>query len=735
MVAMFAVALCIQLHVAATVRRLQVREDVQIMKKPFSSREPPTLELVASSRNVGGPEPRSDSLVVGNSYDRTAYLDFRLPGLAKTQAAGAKVDRAELVFYQSRRNCMQDANGTHELYHVPNPFLRARPALGDKLGEWQPAVDWFTADVTTKLSSAAVFSSNMNFAISTKGRAKSYCKYASERSNNHMHMPRLWLWLSSIRATPVHTAGLPDFSYVGYHQGDVAVPSVRYRQGWKVFRVDNAVGNDDEARILSATAEAQEYARNHEDKGAVVKFGPGTYRMNRKGSLHQNVTIHMSQSRVIWQGEVTRKDRTTIFMEMPHDSKDGSLWNVAPKIIFGEARRHEHLCKVTAKAQKGSRMLSVGSISKLSNQQWIQVRASVRPGSEAYEDLTEHQSSNFTHKWTNVKKSIKICSYHQIKRILNDTHVELVQPLHVTVDSPQHFEVRSWEPITEVGVERIRFLGGWDPTSPHFQGGFRHHGSAIQDFGFSPLRFQNVAHGYVRDVIMENVNSGLIMKSTASCSVLRYRVQGHQGHIALTIQMGSHNYVGFSDDIAGQWHTFGASKPSSGNVIHRTTWQARTSPDFHGSMPHTTLLDVVRGGWNGRYGGAIQNMPNHLGGLVLWNIHTVADLTADGFVSIDGEKAQNRNPAFLNPTIKGWYGAVLQLPDFPTASAFQGESYAWPVQPESLYETQLATRRGGSLPQWLSEEKEKWDALEMEKVHALEKTPAGLCSTGHVSSS
>lgn len=73
-------------------------------------------------------------------------------------------------------------------------------------------------------------------------------------------------------------------------------------------------------------------------------------------------------------------------------------------------------------------------------------------------------------------------------------------------------------------------------------------------------------------------------------------------------------------DFSYAWHSVGVANTSMNTVIWRVSFPANTCFESHSSQPRNTLLDCVEGGLlNNRGGGAIENMPNHMQNLVLWN--------------------------------------------------------------------------------------------------------------------
>lgn len=163
--------------------------------------------------------------------------------------------------------------------------------------------------------------------------------------------------------------------------------------------------------------------------------------------------------------------------------------------------------------------------------------------------------------------------------------------------------------------------------------------------------------------------------------------------------------VALSDDRASHWHGPGMGYQSAGTVYWRHRYNSDTSWDSHSSTPYATLLDAVEGGMKyGRSGGTLEGMPNHLRHFVLWNFqHTGTAVTDYDFWRTD----PNNRDRYLNPIIVGFHGSDST---FVTSHLELLESLGSAVEPESLFEAQLALRHG-AVPAWLENAKVEWDLL------------------------
>jgi hypothetical protein len=141
------------------------------------------------------------------------------------------------------------------------------------------------------------------------------------------------------------------------------------------------------------------------------------------------------------------------------------------------------------------------------------------------------------------------------------------------------------------------------------------------------------------------------------------------------------------------WHSFGASHGSMNTVIWRCAYPSTTCFESHSSQPRNTLLDCVEGGlMQNRGGGSLENMPNHMQGLVLWNYQQTNEPIRD----FEFWPIKNIWWKIPNPVIIGFSGRTSFKKDEVGYMKSIGEK----VSPNSLYEAQLELRVG-QIPDWL----------------------------------
>jgi len=277
---------------------------------------------------------------------------------------------------------------------------------------------------------------------------------------------------------------------------------------------------------------------------------------------------------------------------------------------------------------------------------------------------------------------------YQVKSVQNSI-ITLVSPIIYPIDPKHNWELSKYANNTEVGIEGIAFVGNWKQK-------FVHHGSATDDSGWSLIQFAKTTNSWIRNCRFTDVNIALQVSGGANLSVLNCVINGNPGHEAIYNGGGTNVFFGKLVDESGMWHSFGVNGFATNTVLYKVTYPANTCFESHSSQPRNTLLDCVTGGLSmGRAGGALQNMPNHLSGLIFWNYKQTNDAITnfDFWPTVD--KTQWWRMPY--PVIVGYHGANTS---FIKSHLKYSESLGKPVTPPSLYEAQLELRLQ-QLPDWL----------------------------------
>ncbi|HLD54247.1 MAG TPA: DUF4955 domain-containing protein [Sediminibacterium sp.] len=474
---------------------------------------------------------------------------------------------------------------------------------------------------------------------------------------------------------------LPNFSYVGYHHGEKAIPDVKA----KVFDVTKfgAIPNDaisDKQAIEKTIAEATK------NGGGIVYFPKGRFLINEDGDNHTPIKINCSN--IVFRGSGAGKNGTELFMKNKLDPADpAKMWTTPSMIQFNTSAKNINIGQVVSPAAKGSFNIEANNVKDLKAGDWIYLEMkSTDPNLLKYEigDLKADDT------WTYIlNEGVHVKVVHQVKSVSNNT-LTLVSPIIYPIDPKHKWEVYKYSHNTEVGIEEIAFVGNWKDK-------FVHHGSATDDSGWSLIQFSKTTNSWIRNTRFTDVNVAVQIGGGANISVLNCLIDGNPGHEAI-FNLGATNVLlGNLVDKAGMWHSYGVNGFSTNTVLYNVTYPPTTCFESHSSQPRNTLLDNVTGGLlSGRAGGALFNMPNHLSGLVFWNYKQTNEAVSNfDFWPTVEENKWWRMPF---PILVGYHGANTS---FVKSHLKYAESMGERVNPSSLYEAQLLLRLG-QLPQWLT---------------------------------
>jgi hypothetical protein len=293
-----------------------------------------------------------------------------------------------------------------------------------------------------------------------------------------------------------------------------------------------------------------------------------------------------------------------------------------------------------------------------------------------------------------MNKGVDVKLYYQIKKIDKGV-ITLQAPIAYNIDPKYQWEVLKFAHSQEVGIEDIAFAGSWKEK-------FVHHRSCMDDSGWTLFRFSRCVNSWITNCRFTDCSVGAIIMQSANISVVNCTVTGNGGHEAITSNNATNILFAKLRDEASMWHSFGSSHGATNTVIWRCVYPSTTCFESHSSQPRNTLLDLVQGGMmQNRGGGAVENMPNHMEGLVMWNYQQTNDAVKDfEFWPLGYQYWKIPNPVIVGYESKGTTFKKEQVGYLESLGQF--------VQPNSLYEGQLQLRLK-KLPHWLNALKEYTD--------------------------
>lgn len=549
---------------------------------------------------------------------------------------------------------------------------------------------------------------------------------------------------------------LLDFSYAGYMHGEVAPPDVmidfdtpltdaagnKYYNGYltggaqgsaiyKVYNVEDygADGNDefsDRPALIKILKEAMKCTEESADNGkslryyiggnkanAIIYFPVGKYIL-RGGDDTETIetieTLRLTMGNIIFKG--AGRNKTTIEMAVQNNPTSTDMWSTPNLIEFKNNNGLGNLTTVTGDAEKGTFSIEVASTSGINVGDWVCVSLVNNDPALVAEELAPHETSS---NWTELNDNgVQIYDYHQVKHISGNT-LTFYEPIMRKIEAKWGWKVNQYPHYENVGVEDLTFMG-------HSKPDFKHHGSADDDGAFKPIQMIRLTNSWMRRVNFESVSEAHSFVSCANVSAYDIEISGNRGHSAIRSQASSRVFIGKVYDHsngyiavnsggnqlgdymegAGQYHGCGVSKQSMGAVIWNVRWGDDSCFESHATQPRATLIDRCQGGFVAwREGGDINQLPNHLNDLTIWNMQATKVVYDPGWngkwIWWDDNNQWWKN---LPPVIVGWSGETVSF-DTSENQIKYFESLNAPVSPNSLYEAQLKLRLG-YVPAWLN---------------------------------
>jgi len=501
------------------------------------------------------------------------------------------------------------------------------------------------------------------------------------------------LWDNFVEAKEKgETPTLPDFSYAGYAFMQEPIPDVE----GPVFDITDygAVPNDGKSdqQAIQAAIHAAENAG-----GGVVFFPKGRYLVNTNDDPGGIENIKIAGHGIVLRGEGNRPGGTEIVMvNYLEEQTPGEKWTVPFMFEWVQgAQSWDNWGRLTASVSRESMCIQVDEIKPgIKPGALIMLRLKIK--NKAHKDFfiapythdeewANHWNLNVPHEVASVDEAAnEIC---------------FKEPIHLDIDINQPYNegddawrLRPYLPWEKAGVKDIRFIGNWKDE-------FVHHQDYIHDGGWSAVSMSGVKDGWIRRCTFVNMNRSIDIGNSFRMSVLDVEITGNGGHHSVQTNQGYGNLVGLVKETANNWHGTSIAHGAEGHV----RWHVQNSEailDAHGNGPHASLLDDSQGGCAMRDGGATTNLPNHFGEFVLWNYKS-NQAKSDVSYWDKSERA-----FYAHPIIVGIHGEPVTYDESTLALL---ESPGTPVEPQSLFEAQVKLRLG-SVPAWLTEMKENFDA-------------------------
>jgi len=456
---------------------------------------------------------------------------------------------------------------------------------------------------------------------------------------------------------------LPDFSYAGYHYGELPIPVI-------TDHIINVTQNGIKSNTMKdQTKEVQQLIdKVGASGGGVLYFPKGVYYFNMNPREKQFLQINYSN--IVLRGEVNDKNGTVFFDGNPLTQDDASPW-LSPALIQtaknlqdsksfwgidypknegnhseiistkagtvnGEIQQAQILTQIIKNAKKGERTLYLKSTEHLKLNDYILLGLF---NSDTTGTLIKNIISP-VQKFYDFEVSAKSAgpdsapSYQWLVQIedIGKNKITLKQPLRRDFDLKYGPVLAKAEMLTEIGIENIHIKSAW-------AGYYCHHGcegsSAYQshemDYGWNAINFCRVANGWIKNVTLENFTSPIYLLDSRNVTVNGLEFIGFDGHSGVKVY--SHTCDNLIENLNFKnnfTHVLSGEGNAYGNVFRNINYKAVSGKpglfDFHGfsdkrfSPPAENLFENIKGLNKISGGGAANNLPHTANFNTWWNV-------------------------------------------------------------------------------------------------------------------
>lgn len=492
-------------------------------------------------------------------------------------------------------------------------------------------------------------------------------------------------WIDFVEAKANGTKPLlPDFSYSGYQFSEKEIPDV---SGWARFDVTDYGAIPDEEGYDDAGIQAAIDAAEASSEPAVVFFPPGRYIISADNDIEKFITVNRSD--IVLKGSGAGDGGTEIFMDKMRVSN--GHW----QILFRPDRINtQTLTSITEPAERNDFTVTVADVGQLEVGQSVTIsHRSLEFAREYYGDL------EFSPRWTQMfaeNGGMSIHENHLIEHI-SGNEVTFKNPLQTDLPSVSgSYNIRRMEPLEEVGIEDIRFVGNWPSVGETFV----HHKNDIHDYAWNALQFKYVQNAWVRNCEFKDWSQVMDIRESMAVTVENVEVSGKAAHASF-LNRRSYGLLikDFKNTTGGLVGNFLTAPTHHGpgvgfSGVCTVYLRGQLSPgqriDAHSGSPYASLYDDMSGGNMLKNGGPERFYPHHGRHLVMWNHrHDNAGAPISyNFWQLD----RRNNPTYAEPYFVGFQ------PTSPTTFIGAGldELHGQEVQPKSLFEAQLQLRLEGA---------------------------------------
>jgi hypothetical protein len=305
---------------------------------------------------------------------------------------------------------------------------------------------------------------------------------------------------------------LPDFSFAGYHCGEVPLPDVPVVNSVTRFGAKGDGSTDDTAAFLKAIEETS--------NGAL--FIP-------EGRYVLTGVLTINKSNLVLRGAGPEKTVLVIPKSLTQLSEPtkGFPFSFSGGFVTVKGETPgEKLAEVTAPAQRGDRQLQLSAALPLKPGDFLRLTMTDNAGT-----LAHHLHADLADAGGDTYKSLRGKNWvdwaARVEKITGET-VVLDRPLRLDVRLEWKPQIHSYRPtVTEVGIENLSFAFAGLPKLRH-----------LQEEGFNAVYFSGVANCWARNLIVNDADLGVMVAGFSRfCSIenvrfnalKRVKETGHHG--------------------------------------------------------------------------------------------------------------------------------------------------------------------------------------------------------------
>lgn len=412
------------------------------------------------------------------------------------------------------------------------------------------------------------------------------------------------------------------------------------------------------------------------DGGGIIYFPRGRYLLNTSGEDF----LQINHSNIIIEGEVDAHGRPlATLVNCCHTSRGHKNPWISPFFITtGEAlqpsnefwglqfrkRRETHLrsnslsdpgsdgtilspdvtTRITASADEGSTTLKVEDARNVGRYILVGLY-NTTPDAPLIHDILG--IDHLRPEWTVARRAgeEEAPSYQwliEMKRIVDDTTIELVRPLLRDIPTDCDPVVCNVEMLEGIVIRNLCIDSRWN-------GQFRHHGFPLyyniprtqeMDYGWNAINLKRCAHSEVTNVVIRNFTNPLYVLDSRSVTISHIDIAGYDGHQALKAYM--HTCDCLFEDITFRAHfadMMGGEGPAYANVFRRIQYLnpvfRPVDYDFHGfasepmSPPSHNMFTQILGFRYFKAAGSASHLPSLARHNTWWNIKTEGERRGD----------------------------------------------------------------------------------------------------------